>query len=64
MIEQATTQYYKLQENGADDEIVQQQLDSIRDLNERKKQAEQYYREIDDMIDEANERQNDGYGGQ
>mgnify|MGYP004672720279 CR=1 FL=1 len=63
-IEYATNKYNELVDNGASDDELQQQLETLRNLNDGKEQAEKYYREIDNNIDEANERNNDGYGGQ
>ena len=63
-IEYATNKYNELVDNGASDDELQQQLETLRNLNDGKEQAEKFYREIDNNIDEANERNNDGYGGQ
>lgn len=63
-IEYATNKYNELVDNGASDDELQQQLETLKNLNDGKEQAEKYYREIDNHIDEANERNNDGYGGQ
>lgn len=56
--------YYELQDSGASDEQLQQQLDNIRNLTQGREEAERYYRDIDNQIDDANERNNDGFGGQ
>lgn len=44
--------------------LVQKQLDNIRNLTQGREEAERYYRDIDNQIDDANERNNDGFGGQ
>ncbi len=63
-MEYATNRYYELQDSGASDEQLQQQLDNIRNLTQGREEAERYYRDIDNQIDDANERNNDGFGGQ
>lgn len=63
-IDFATNRYYELQDSGASDDELQQQLDSINALNEGKAEAERYYREVDNHLDEVDERNNDGFGGQ
>lgn len=63
-MEYATNRYYELQDSGASDEQLQQQLDNIRNLTQGREEAERYCRDIDNQIDDANERNNDGFGGQ